>query len=116
VEYTIEYKQIIKSNPAKVALTVKSEDQILLIDQIDLSKEDKREKFIETLIKKYQGLESEKEKITSRLLEITNELLSDNEENEQEQQIETPLKKSEKALEDTEDELIELAEKFLNEI
>jgi hypothetical protein len=45
MEYQITHKSISKANPAKVALTVKSSEQTLCVNQVDLSKEDKRKKF-----------------------------------------------------------------------
>ena len=113
MEYQITYKRISKTNPAKVALTIKSGEKILYADQLDLSKKDKREKFIDALIKKYQGLESGRENIAERLLQITDELLTPDESEDNEQQIETPLELSEKALAETDQELIDAAEKFL---
>ena len=113
MEYGIEYKQISRTNPAKVALSVKSEEKTVYLDQVDLSKENKREEFIDALLEKYQGLESAKNTISERLLEISAELLTTDESEDNEQQIETPLELSEKALAETDQELIEAAEKFL---
>ena len=56
MEYQIIYQKISKTNPTKVALTVKSSEQILYVNQIDLSKEDKRKQFIDALVKKYEVL------------------------------------------------------------
>lgn len=113
MEYEIIYKSISRTNPAKVALTVKSDGQILYVDQVDLSKEDKRKQFIDALVKKYEGLESEKDNISERLLEIADELLTTDELEDDEQAIETPLELSEKALAETEEELVKAAETLL---
>ncbi len=113
MEYQITYKQISKTNPTIVALSVKSGEQILYVNRVDLSNENKREQFVDVLTEKYQGLKSEKDKISGRLLQITDELLSTNELEDEEQQIETPLEQSIKALDETDQELIEAAEKFL---
>ena len=114
MEYQITYKQTSKTNPTKVALSVRSNDQVLHVDQVDLGKSDKREQFIDALIEKYQGLESEKDDISKRLLQIADELLTAEESEDEEPWIETPLEQSKKALsEETEPELIEAAEKFL---
>lgn len=113
MEYQITYQNTSKTNPAKVALTVKSGEQILYVDQIDLSKENKRKQFIDELVKKYEGLEAEKNNISEHLMKIADELLAPDESEDDEQQIETPLEQSEKALAETDDELIKLAEDFL---
>ena len=53
MEYQITYKQIGKSNPTKVALTIKNDEKMVYVDQLDLSKKDKLEKYINELFKKY---------------------------------------------------------------
>jgi hypothetical protein len=113
MEYQVTYKNISKTNLTKVALSVKCGAKSIYVNQVDLSKEDKREQFIDALIKKYKGLESEKDNISKRLLEIADELLTTNESEDDEQQSKTPLEQSEKELAETDQELIDAAEKFL---
>lgn len=112
-EYRITHERISRTNPTRVTLTVKSGEQILYVDQVDLGKADKREDFIDELVKKHQVFEPEKNNISERLLQIVDKLLTTDESEDNEQQIETPLEISEKALAETEQEIIEAAEKFL---
>ena len=113
MEYDIIPKQVSKANPAKVALSVKSGEQILYMDQVDLSKEDKRAQFVEALVKECPGFEREKDNVSGRLLQIADELLTTDESEDNEQQTETPLAKSKSILEDTDIELVKHAQKLL---
>lgn len=113
MEYQITYKGISKTNPAKVALSVKNDEKILYADQLDLSKKDKRQKFVDELINEYPGLESEKDNIAERLLQMADELLTDDESEDDDQPVETPLEQSEEALDETDEELVKAAKNFL---
>lgn len=113
MEYQITYQKISRTNPTKVVLSVKSSEQILYVNQVDLSKEDKRKQFIDALVEKYKGLESENENISDRLMQIADELLTTDESEVNGPQIEKPLEKSKEVLTETDQELIEAAEKFL---
>ena len=113
MEYDIIPKQISKANPAKVALSVKSGEQILYMNQVDLSKENKRAQFVEALVKECPGFEREKDNVSGRLLQIADELLTPDESEDNEQQTETPLAKSKIILDGTDTELIKHAQKLL---
>jgi len=113
MEYQITYQNTSRTNPTRVALTVKSGEQVLYVDQIDLGKENKRTQFIDALVKKYEGLESERDNISEHLMKIADELLAPDKSEDDDQQIETPLQQSEKVLAETDEELIKLAEDFL---
>ena len=113
MEYQINSQRISRTIPTKVCVSVTAADQILYVDQVDLGKNEKREQFVDALTQKYEGLKSKKDEISKRLLQIANELLSTKESEGKEPELETPLEKSKKVLDETEPELVEAAEKLL---
>jgi len=93
-------------NPTKVAMTVKGDGNILHTDQVDLSREPKRDEFVAMVVKKYPGIDADD--LSNRLLVITNELLTQKKDTE-ETPIDTPLELSKKALAETDSELVDAA-------
>ena len=68
-DITLEYKQKSKTNPTLVVLTVKDGDKQLQVDQLDLSKAEKRTQFVGELLKKLPGLEELKDELNQRLID-----------------------------------------------
>jgi len=114
MDYQIAYKKISKTIPTKVALSIMIDDKLIMTDQVDLGKMDKRKQFVQSLIKEYPGLEAECDSITEELLHIAAGFISE-EEPEEEDQIQTPLEQSEIALAETDEELVSKAVKLLKE-
>ncbi len=74
-QITIEHQQTCTTNPTRVVLTVKDGDKTLHVDQLDLSKVEKREKFIKDLITKLPGLKDNMDDLGQRLIDMASELL-----------------------------------------
>ena len=74
-DITFECKQISKTNPTRVVLTVKDGDKTLHVDQLDVSRAEKRTKFIGDLVKKYSGLKEKGDELSQRLIDMANQLL-----------------------------------------
>ena len=112
-DYKITYKNVSKTIPTKVSLSISINGTSIMTDQVDLGKEAKRIQFIDSLIAKHSGLVSKKDNIRQQLLQIANELIATDEPEDGMQSIETPLEQSEKALAETDPELTEVALNFL---
>ncbi|MGD0572294.1 MAG: hypothetical protein ABSB11_04670 [Sedimentisphaerales bacterium] len=105
------HKPVSSTNPAKVALTVKGDEAILMTDQVDLSREAKRTEFVAAVVKKYPGIDADD--LSDKLLRIANELLTQENTDSEETQIASPLELSKKALAETDSELVDASMKFL---
>src|SRR4030042_2158751 len=103
-----EHHPASKSNPAKVSLSVKGDGKTLHLDTVDLAKEDQRSNFIKNLCGKFPGLEGQKGEIAEQLLGLAQSLLvaKESEGDTKEDVVETPLELSEKALAETDEELV----------
>ena len=55
MEYDIIHRSLSKSNPARVALTVKTEEAVIFSDQVDLTKADKRSDVVAAIVKANPG-------------------------------------------------------------
>jgi len=116
MEYEVSCRAVSKNNPALAALTFKYDDDILDMDRLDLSKANKREEIVGTLIEKYPALKPERDKISKRLMSLADELLDgESSESENKDEVETPLERSKQELDQTKPELIAAAEAFLQE-
>lgn len=109
----ITHKSISPSNPAKVALIVKNDDTVLLTDQVDLSRKNKREDFIKDLVKNCPGIDADD--LNEKLLSIAHNLLTKPEEPKEktDEPTETPLMLSETALNETDRDMVNAARDFL---
>jgi len=105
------HKSVSRTNPTKVALTVKGDEAILMTDQIDLSREVKRAEFVAAVVKKYPGIDADD--LSAKLLSITDDLLTQKDADIEDNPIDTPLELSVKALDETDSELVDAAMKFL---
>ena len=65
-EITLEHSPVSPSNPAKVSLCAKQDGNILHLDTVDLTREDRREVFVKGLIEKNEALQPQKEAIEKR--------------------------------------------------
>jgi hypothetical protein len=101
------HRPISSTNPTKVVLTVKDDKNILMTDQIDLSREAKRNEFVAAVVKKCPGIDVND--LSAKLLHIANDLLIQKDADIDEKPIDTPLELSGKALAETDSDLIDAA-------
>jgi len=117
MEYTFESRNISPSNPAKVALTLKSGDHVFFADQIDLSQEAKRNEYIDKAIAANAGLKSEREKLNDELLALADKLLNSRpkkDDGTREAEV-RPVELSKSALAKMAPEIVEQAKTLLGE-
>lgn len=109
----LEHHQVSRTNPARVALTVKSEGQLIFTDQIDLSKQKARKGFVEDLVKECAGLAGHEDALNKRLLEVADQRLVNGNRTEPDDQDRSPLAESKRQLTETPKELVDKAKTFL---
>ena len=109
----LEHHPVSKTNPARVALTVKSEGQSVFTDQLDISKLKARKGFIGDLVKECPGLSQHVETLDKKLLEIADQRLTNVNGPEPDDQDHSPLAESKRQLTETPKELVYKAKEFL---
>lgn len=95
----------------KVYVTVKQDDKILKVDEIDLAKEIKRDEFTRKLCTEHPGLGKMKDELNRQLKDKAAELLQDKQDLPEEDN--QPLAKSKALLDETDSELVGQAKRLL---
>ena len=111
---TLEHASTGSTVKTKIVLTVKQDDKVLAINEVNLAKEKERREFIDSLIDEHPGLGADdvRSDLERKLKEITAELLQEPKELAQTVQDE-PLAKSKALLNETDSDLVEQANKLL---
>jgi hypothetical protein len=104
----LRHKQISKTNPVKVMLTLLVDGDPVDVDNIDLSKNAARSGFVQKVVSNFPGIDPDD--LNKRLLMMAADLAEDDDD---EPVMETPLVLSEKALDETDDDLKGAAIDFL---
>lgn len=109
----LEPHPIGKTNPARMAVTVKSEGRPIFTDNVDISKRKARKEFIESLVEQCPGLAEHAETLDRRLLEIADQRLASANGPKPDEQDHSPLDESKRLLAETPRELVDKAGRFL---
>jgi len=116
MEFEIQGCSISRTNRAKAAIQLLVNGQPMDVQNVDLTKADKREAVIEAWVEQFPGLTSQADAIRQEFIEMAFRLLSadDNTDNNSDDEGEvTPLALSKQAIKKTSVKLIAIAEKFL---
>jgi hypothetical protein len=114
MDITLGYKPTGSNIKTKVNLTVKQDEKVLMVDEINLAKDKQRDELIRKLTKKYPGLDNDevRDKLTKQLQDIAAKLLQESQDLPEDEDNQ-PLVKSKVLLHETDPELIRFAEQLL---